>query len=409
MSYRPAAGSGEPLPPHLDPRGRHRGAHGPGARRSGFARVFLSLMTVVSVGLLVAAGYYWYTFRTINNGVPRLNNLAVGAPPSGKTDIDGADQNILLVGNDDRQNMTDAQVRELHIARDGGSKATDTMILLHVPANGSKATLISMPRDSYVAIPGHGTDKLNAAYVLGYNDTAGTDAQKQTAGADLLIRTITNLTGVTINHYVQVSLIGFYDISKALGGVKINLCHNVDDTIAANQAAGLPGGSGFKMTKGTHTISGKTALQFVRQRHFLSGGDLDRVRRQQYFLTAAFRQVASVGILTKLQALGDAIKRDVVLDPKLDLISLARQMQNLRANNIISRTIPTTPGYSPGGLSILQVDPAKVRTFVQALIENTASTPSTHSTTKAPTTGSGTRSTSASAAAPAPIDSKCIN
>ncbi|MDT4989361.1 MAG: hypothetical protein QOI74_3455, partial [Micromonosporaceae bacterium] len=364
-----------PLPPHLDPRGRHRGR---GQRLAGFQLLGRTLGVILSVGLLVLAGYYWYTFRKINNGVPRLNNLAVGAPPSGQHDIDGTDQNILLVGNDDRSKMTNTEVRELHVGRDGGSMATDTMMVLHVPANGSTATMISLPRDSYVSIPGHGQDRLNAAYVYGYNaakDAGGTDAAAQTAGADLLIKSITNLTGLTINHYIQVSLLGFYEISKAIGGVSINLCHNVDDTTAANQAAGLQGGSGFKMSKGKHTITGKTALEFVRQRHFLPNGDLDRVRRQQYFLTSAFRKVATVGILFKLQALGDAVKRNIVLDPGLNLIDLAHQMENLSANNIVGKTIPTTPATINGN-SVLQVDTTKVQKFVDKLINPATPSPS---------------------------------
>jgi LCP family protein required for cell wall assembly len=403
-AYYPPAGSGAALPPHLDPRGRHRGRQGGGSWRSGASRIALSAMTLVSVALLLAAGYYWYTFRAIDNGVPR-RNLVVGAPPSGHHDIDGTDQNILLVGNDDRTNMTNAEVRELHVGRDGGSMATDTMMILHVPADGSKATLISLPRDSYVNIRGHGQDRLNAAYVYGYNAASGSVSNKQTAGANLLLSTVTNLTGLTINHYIQVSLLGFYEISRAIGGVQINLCHAVDDTTAANQAAGLDGGSGFKMSKGKHTISGKTALEFVRQRHFLPGGDLDRVRRQQYFLTAAFRKVASGSILFELNALGTAIQRNVVLDKGLSLTDLARQMQKLQANNIIGKTIPTTPA-TINGSSVLQVNKAQVQRFVNKVIGLTSSsspTPSKTAGSKSSTPKSSTSKT------PAPIDAKCIN
>lgn len=370
-----------------------------------------TLGVILSVGLLLLAGYYWYTFRNINNGVPR-RNLAVGAQPSGKSDIDGTDQNILLVGNDDRSNMTDAEVTDLHVGRDGGSKATDTMMIVHVPANGSRATLISLPRDSYVDIPGQGHNRLNAAYVLGYNAAKGagdSDADAQTAGANLLIKTITNLTNLTINHYIQVSLLGFYEISKAIGGVTINLCKNVDDTTAANRAAGLDGGSGFKMSKGKHTISGKTALEFVRQRHFLTGGDLDRVRRQQYFLTSAFRSIASVGLLFKLNAVGNAVKRNIVLDKGLDLVELAKQMENLQANNIVGRTIPTTNATIDGN-SVLAVDPAKVQRFVDQVINppapvKSSSTPSVNGSK----TAGASASQSASPSAAKAIDAKCIN
>ena len=301
--------------------------------------------------------------------------------------------------------MTDAEVKDLHVGRDGGSKATDTMMIVHVPANGSKATIISLPRDSYVTIAGHGQDRLNAAYVYGYNDAKNNgadDAEAQTAGADLLLSTVTNLTGLTINHYVQVSLLGFYEISKAIGGVPINLCKAVDDTTAANRAAGLDGGSGFKMSKGKHTISGKTALEFVRQRHFLRGGDLDRVRRQQYFLTAAFRKVASVGLLFKLNALGDAVKRNIVLDkrPRPRHAGQAdgepeRQQHRGQDDPHDQRDHQRQPGAGRRARR-------KVQAFVDKLINRPTSSPSpTRSTTK--TSGSATST------APKPLDSKCIN
>jgi LCP family protein required for cell wall assembly len=399
------------LPPHLDPRGRHRGR----AKESRFAPYRLlgrSLGAVLSVALLILAGYVWLTYRNINSGVHRLK-VAVNAPPSGKHDIDGTDQNILLVGNDDRSNMTNAEVHQLHVGRDGGSKATDTMMIVHVPADGSKATLISLPRDSWVNIPGHGTSRLNSAYVEGYNDASGADDQKRAAGADLLIRTVTNLTGLTMNHYVQVSLMGFYDISNAIGGVPVNLCHNVNDTVAYNQSVGSDGGSGLVLSKGKHNIKGVTALEFVRQRHNLPRGDLDRVRRQQYFLTAAFRKVASVGILFKLRALGDAVKRNVYMDPSLNLTDLAQQMEKLSANNISGKTIPTTPQTIDGN-SVLVVSPQKVQTFVQRVITGPTPKPSTGSSHAASggggqTSARGRAPASSSSSSTAAIDSKCIN
>jgi LCP family protein required for cell wall assembly len=396
-----------PLPPHLDPRGRHRG-HGAGL--AAYRLVGRTFGVLLSVGLLLLAGYFWLTYRSINSGVHRLH-VAVGVAPSGKNDIDGTDQNILLVGNDDRSNMTNAEVHLLKVGRDGGSKSTDTMMIVHVPADGSRATLISLPRDSYVKIPGHGMNKLNAAYVFGYNSVQGTDDDKRAAGADLLIRTVTNLTGLTINHYIQVSLMGFYDISNAIGGVNVDLCHNVDDTIAYNRSIGSDGGSGFKMSAGKHTIKGVQALEFVRQRHNLPNGDLDRVRRQQYFLTAAFRKVASVGILFKLKALGDAVKRNVYLDPGLNLIDLAHQMENLSANNIAGKTIPFEHFGNTAVGSVEIVKPARVQRFVQRVINGPTASPSASSSTTPKGGASGSKSTSPkpSSSTQKPLDSKCIN
>jgi LCP family protein required for cell wall assembly len=362
---------------------------------------------MLSTALLVLSGYYWLTFRDINTGLHRLSGVVVNANPTNtKQDIDGKDQNILVVGNDDRSNMTDKEVHDLHVGRDGGSLATDTMMIVHVPADGKRATLISLPRDSFVKIPGYRDNKLNSAYANAYVDTKGTVKDKQTAGANLLIKTITDLTGLTLNHYIQVDLLGFYRISNAIGGVEVNLCHAVDDTTAHNQQTGVGGGSGLKLSKGKHTIKGITALEFVRQRHNFPDGreDLDRVKRQQYFLTAAFRRVASVGILFKLNALGDAVKKSITFDPSLDILELARQLENLTANNIVGRTIPTSVG-SDGSL---QVNPARVQAFVDKLVGKT----STSSSSPAPggKSSAGTAKTSPTPAkSTTAIDSKCIN
>jgi LCP family protein required for cell wall assembly len=403
VSYRPPDPSAG-LPPHLDPRrGRgRRNAGGHGMRSVG--RVTLAVCTFLSAALFVLAGYAWATYRGIDNGVPR-GNLAVGASPSGakEANFDGQDQNILLVGIDDRSQMTDAEVKKLHVGRGDGSMATDTMMIVHVPADGSKATLISIPRDSYVNIPGHGMNKINAAYAYGYNSVSGTYNEKRTAGASLLIHTISNLTGLSIDHYVQVNFMGFYDLAKALGGVTVNLCHAVNDTVAYNRSIGSDGGSGFHMSKGKHELNAIEALEFVRQRHNLPNGDLDRTRRQQYFLTAAFRKVASVSLLFKLRDLGDAVKRNLFVDESLHLTDLARQMNNLSADHIVGKRIPFERFATESVGSVEIIDPARVQRFVKNLIEgpSKSSAPaSTSSTPSAPATKTKT---------PKPIDAKCIN
>jgi LCP family protein required for cell wall assembly len=372
MASRPDADPNAPLPPHLDPRGRHRGQHG--SRYHAYRLVGRSLAALLSVFLLAVAGYYWLTFRNLNNGLHRLNVDFHQGQASAAPDVDGTDQNILVVGNDDRSNLSLKEARDLHVGLDGGSLATDTMMIVHIPADGSKAQILSLPRDAYVNIPGHGMNKLNAAYVDGYNSLrqgASMDARR-TAGANLLIETISNLTGLTIDHFVQVSLIGFVKISDAVGGVTINLCHAVDDSAAANQAAGMDGnGSGFKMSAGVHHISGITALEFVRQRHFLPNGDLDRAARQRYFLTQAFSKITSTGTLLnpgKLNSLAKAIDQSIYVDKGLDIIKLAQQVSNLDPSHIKGKLIPFE-GFddnSPVG-SVEIVNPAKVKKFVEKL------------------------------------------
>jgi LCP family protein required for cell wall assembly len=346
-------------------------------RARAFRLVGRALGALLSASLLLLAAYEWHTFRSINDHVTRFELSNVGKEPTDAAlpGADTKDLNILLVGNDDRTNMTDAEVRELKVGRDGGSLNTDTMMVVHVPADGSKATLISLPRDSYVAIPGYGKNKLNAAYAFGYTHASGSTDAKRAAGADLLVETVSNLTGLKIDHYIQVSLMGFYDIADAIGGVPVNLCESVDDTHAYNVSQGGSGGSGFKMSAGKHTLNGLQALEFVRQRYnFPNGlGDLDRVKRQQYFLTAAFRRVASINFLFKLAKLGDALERNVFLDGDLDLLELAHQMEDLSANNIVGRTIPFDrfQDVDINGLTqnVEIVNPADVRAHIKRWIE----------------------------------------
>jgi LCP family protein required for cell wall assembly len=369
-----------PLPPDLDPRGRRSrrrtanagfgatgpdmGGGGPGGRGRHRVRNRVVLVVMIVAGLLatsvvVVSGWAWWTYRDFSTKISRVDALSGPGKPT--KDIDGKDQNILIAGNDDRDTATDAELAQLGTTRDGGSLNTDTMMLVHVPANGAKATVISFPRDSYVAIPGFGSNKLNSVYPDGYTSTNGSAAAKRTAGARLLVRVIQDLTGLTIDHFVQVDLLGFYRISNAIGGVPVVLCqaqHEIN--------------SGIDLPAGRSVIKGKQALAFVRQRYGLPNGDFDRIKRQQYFLSAAFRQITSAGTLLnpfKLKNLLTAVDRSLQMDPTLNPLALAQQMQSLTADNITFKTIPTDGLGSNDAGSVVLVNPAEVRQFVQGLIK----------------------------------------
>jgi LCP family protein required for cell wall assembly len=378
------------LPPQLDPRaGRRAAGRRAAAPASGTSllhgaglglRVLLAALSLV---VLVGSGWAWATYRSFNANINRVNITA--NPAVAAKNIDGSDQNILIVGNDDRDSATNAELRELGTTRDGGSLNTDTMMLLHVPANGSKATVISFPRDSYVAIPGHGSHKLNSAYVDGVADGKGSKA----AGASLLVNTIENLTGLSIDHFVQVDLLGFYRISNAIGGVSVCLNNSMGPAKSYGQEGnGLDSGfepsgqfvysySGINLKKGNNTIAGKQALAFVRQRHGLPGGDLDRIKRQQYFLSAVFRKLVSGGTLLnpfKLQSLLKAITSSLTMDQTLNPTKLAEQMQNLSAGNVTFTTIPLSGDQTvDGDGDVIIVNTAAMPDFINKLIGNPSS------------------------------------
>ncbi|WP_213814085.1 LCP family protein [Glaciihabitans sp. dw_435] len=327
---------------------------------------------VVVVVLVTAGGYVAYNYHRFTTGVTHVNALV----PT-KTDIDGDAQNILLVGDDHRPAGATAQeLARIGTTLDGGGTNTDTMIVLHIPADGSKATLISFPRDSWVDIPGFGKNKLNAAFTL------GSDAGATVDGARLLIRVIQNMTGLTIDHYVRVSLLGFYNVVKALGPVQVCLTNAVDDPYST-----------IDLPAGVSTLSAKQALAFVRQRHGLPGGDLDRQVRQQYFLSVEARKILSAGTLlnpTKLQDVLDAVSSSIETDPDLNFIDLASKLKNLGANKISSATIPIsgTPTIDVNGtsLSVVKVDTAAMKTFIANLIGK----PSAYTAAKAATPSSVT-------------------
>lgn len=387
-----------PLPPSLDPRGRIAGvrAHRTAARAAGQQPTRRSagrsrgdvrrgaklgaqvLAALLSLTVVVGSGWAWATYRSFQGNITQVNALPVGGPSG--TDgppvvDDGKDMNIVLVGKDDRSTATDEQLAELGTERDGGSVLTDTMMLLHVPADGSRATLISFPRDSWVKVPGVGSAKLNAAYAFGSNFGANPDAGRQ-----LLISTLQNMTGLTVDHYVEIDLLGFYTISNALDGVKVNLCRAQQDDF-----------SGIDLPAGESTIQGLQAMAFVRQRHGLDayGGDLARAARQQYFLTQVFKQVQSTGVLLnpiKLQNLMNAVSGSLKMDDPSFALPLARQMANLSSGNIVTATIPTIPGdwYSDDGQSIVKVDTTAMPDFIAQVIGNSADSAYDSATPAAP-------------------------
>ena len=413
-------GAGTPLPPDLDPRrgrpgppqqvrvsdlqarnpdapthGRHRSGSGSGRseRRGrtasgGGPRKPVSnlrrgsilggriIIAMLSVAALVGSGIAWATYRQFTQGIQ--HGAALPNLPKDKKRIDNAkDQNILLLGNDSIAGATAAEVAALGTTTDRSDSATDTMMVLHVPADGSKASIISFPRDTWVNIPGHGMDKINAAYVDGFNDAGSqgvTDLlSKQSAGILSSADTIQELTGLHIDHYVQVNLLGFYEISEAIGGV--DLCLNAaQNKYTENDDGSHPNGySGINLKKGwNRNVKGTQALAFVRQRHGLPRSDIDRIARQQYFLSAVFHKATSGSTLLnpfRLQKLLNSVKRSLITDPKLDILSFVSEFSKIAGGNISMATIPiVNPNGMEGDQSVVQIDPAAVKTYVRRLV-----------------------------------------
>jgi LCP family protein required for cell wall assembly len=311
--------------------------------------------------LLVAVGYVAFNYQSLVSGITHINALVPGGTSANK------DENILLVGDDHRPaGASAAELAQLGTTQDGGGLQTDTIMLLHIPADGQNPTLISFPRDSWVNVPGVGMRKINAAFEIGA--TTGGDS----GGAQLLVRVIQNMTGLTVTHYVRISMLGFYNVVNALGPVTVCLKHPVSDRY-----------SGINLPAGNSTLTAKQALAFVRQRHGLVGGDLTREARQQYFLSVEAKNILTAGTLlnpVKLHNVISAVSSSIQTDPGLNLLNLAAQLKGFNGH-IKSATIPIlgTPTIQVGGtyVSIVQVNSAAMPSFIAGVVGATPSSSAT--------------------------------
>ncbi|MDX8032739.1 LCP family protein [Lentzea sp. BCCO 10_0856] len=335
-------------------------------------KIFVSMLSAV---VLLVTGIGWQNYTALTDN---LTTQDFGLADAGEKPADGA-IDILLVGMDSR---TDSKgnplpqniLNELQAGgSDDGGFNTDTLILLHIPNDSGKAFAVSFPRDSYVKIAGgFGRHKINSAYGYAKGQAAeklqgsgkspqDLEMETRKAGAKNLIETIQNLTGTNIDHYAEVNLVGFYEITKAIGGIDVCLNSNVRDSFS---------GANFKA--GPQTIEGKNALAFVRQRHGLPMGDLDRVVRQQVFMAGLAKKMLSAGVLTDSTKRNDTIKAvsgAIVLDDGWDIAKFALQMKDLTGGNMTFQTIPTgNPDLqTPEDGSAVEVDEGDVRTFVKNL------------------------------------------
>ena len=223
-------------------------------------RILIILATLVVILALASVGLYF----DLNSKLSRVDVLA----PAGFT---SAGTNWLIAGSDSRGGLTRTEEDQLALGHDVSGGRTDTIMLLHMPANGTRPTLVSIPRDSYVPIPGHGSNKINAAYSFG--------------GPKLLIQTVQNVTGLRIDHYMGIGFGGLVDVVNDVGGVTLCLPGPMKDPKA-----------GLNLKKGCQTLDGDQALSFVRTREFPLG-DLQREQDQRALLKSLLSKMTSTGTL----------------------------------------------------------------------------------------------------------------
>ena len=338
------------------------------------ARLTRVIAVAVALAIVVGTGVAWGKIRSFESGINHFSSVALGEGGE-----DGA-IDVLLVGLDSRTDAHGNPLSEEELATlragDDVSTNTDTIILVRIPNNGKSATAISIPRDSYVEAPGVGKMKINGVYgsvkeekriklvESGVSD-AEADKQSTEAGREALIKTVATLTGVTVDHYAEIGLLGFALITDALGGVNVCLKEAVYEPL-----------SGADFPAGWQKLDGPQALSFVRQRHDLPRGDLDRVTRQQAVMASLAHEVISSKTLSSpatLNRLQDAVQRSVVLSEGWDVMEFVEQLQKLAAGSVAFATIPILEeaGWSDDGMqSVVRVDPSQVKEWVAGLLHD---------------------------------------
>ncbi|MEV5204533.1 LCP family protein [Streptomyces sp. NPDC053720] len=238
----------------------------------------MRMATGLSVLVLGAGGVGHAVVTGLETGIDRIDPFKdmKNRPPAGNG------MNLLLVGTDGRDRISPEEKKKYRL---GGAPChcTDTIMLVHLSADRERASIVSLPRDSYAEVPGH-TDrntgvqhsahpvKLNAAYAEG--------------GPNLTVRTVEHMTGVKIDHYLEVDFTSFMKTVDTLGGVKICTTRPLKDSY-----------TGLDLAPGTHELNGGQALQYVRSRHIDGAADLGRMQRQQKFLASLIEQATSSGVL----------------------------------------------------------------------------------------------------------------
>ena len=311
-------------------------AAGKNARRR---RVLLILGGTMSALVLIFATSAWALASYVNDSIGRVNAATAGTPSSGPL-------NVLLAGVDLRTGLTEQQQQELHVGHVVSSNS-DTMMLIHVSADRSRVTVISLPRDSWVTIPGHGMNKINAAFGLG--------------GPALMVKTVEASTGLTINDFIQVNFLGFVKVIDAVGGVNVCLPFAVNDP-----------DSGLDLTAGMHHVDGLTALEYARDRHSFALSDLARIQDQQQLLASLLSQAISSGTLAnpiKLSSFLQAAVAAVKVDQNLNVTALADQLRGISPRDVSFMTVPiaSTNYLAADGQSAVLWDAAAAHTLFTKL------------------------------------------
>ncbi len=292
-------------------------------------RLALRTASILALLVLAASGMGHAVVDSAERGLERIDPFQ-GLPDGQRPDA-GDGLTLLLIGTDSRENLTERERDAYHLGN-VSCYCADTIMLLHLSASRDRATVVSLPRDSYAELPAHAflptgghhephADKLNAALSHG--------------GPALMVSTVEQLTDLRIDHYLELDFAGFVRAVDEVGGVPVCTDRPLHDDYA-----------GLDLPAGTHTLDGATALAYVRARHLDSTSDLGRMERQQQFLAAFLDQVVSSGVLlnpTRLTGAAEALLDSVRVDPGLgveELVELAGTMRNFSPRDAEFASVP---------------------------------------------------------------------
>ena len=300
----------------------------------GWRIALLSVLAIFLVLTLATGGLALWVRHSIASGIEFIADPFAGIPARAPQQKVAAGEepavNILVLGTDSRTSASDpSQWKE-------GAQRTDAIMIVQVSGDRKTVSVMSIPRDSWVEIPGHGQGKINAAYSYG--------------GPSLTIHAVENLTGIHIDHFAVANFESFVALTDEIGGVRVNL--KTPQRLA-----------GKELGAGAQVLDGQQALAYTRERSSLPNGDFDRVKRQQTWMRSIVSRVLTNGTLSSPTALYSFLKtasRTVAVDESFTLNqmqSLALEMRHLHSNDIAFMTVPTAgTGTSADGQSIVTLD-----------------------------------------------------
>jgi LCP family protein required for cell wall assembly len=318
-------------------------------RRHPVRNAMLGLLVCVTLLAALLGSGVLYLEHRLTRDIDRIDGVFDGLEHRPAVPARGANAvNILLMGTDRRSDVGTTGLGAAAPLWVPGAQRTDTLMLVHIDGSRRAATVVSIPRDAWVQVPGHGMAKINSAFSYG--------------GPSLAVATVEALTDVRIDHLAVIDWEGFRELTDAVGGVTVTVPRTVHDAAR-----------GITWTAGRHRLDGQQALDYVGQRYGLPRGDLDRIGRQQNFL----RELMEDSLHTQMRTspsmvldFVDTVTRNLSVDAEWsahDMATLALSLRSLRTADIRYVTAPVARLGWEGRQSVVHLDRARCASLWQAL------------------------------------------